>query len=189
MSLVWKLVQNFGKHWGEDYNQLIDLEFFELQHISMENKSMMQYLSDIKSKCDAIITSGEIVNVEDIILYTLNGLPSSYHAFKIVIRTNLQPISLDDFYSLICSEELNLATKNLRACSLQPKIDQNFALSTCGRGRNRGNYKYSQHGRQVGSSTQRFDKAQIMNKPSQEHVQCQAWAHGSQVLVSYGSHI
>lgn len=75
----------------------------------MKEKSMMQYLFEIKSKCDAIAISGSPLSAEDIILYTLNGLSSTYQAFKTTIRTNLQPIDLDDFYALLCSEEINLA--------------------------------------------------------------------------------
>lgn len=46
----------------------------------MREKNMMQYLSNIKSKCDAIVASGAPLIAEDIILYTLNGLSSSYQA-------------------------------------------------------------------------------------------------------------
>lgn len=96
----------------------------------MGDRSMMQYLFDIKSKCDAINSSGVIINAKDVIPYTLNGLPSSYHAFKMAICINLQLIGLDDFYSLLCNEELNLAIESLKECSVQPKFDQQFALST-----------------------------------------------------------
>lgn len=62
--------------------------------------SMAQYLSEIISKCDAIVVTGSPLTPEDIILYILNGLPLIYQAFKTAIRTNLQPLSLDDFYPL-----------------------------------------------------------------------------------------
>lgn len=84
----------------------------------MKDKSMMQYLSEIKSKVDAIGFSGSPLPTEDIILYTLNGLPTSYQAFKTAIRTNLNPISLDDFYSLLSSEEVNLAVESIRDLSI-----------------------------------------------------------------------
>lgn len=76
----------------------------------MKDKSMMQYLSDIKAKWDTMAISGSPLSLEDIILYTLNGLPTTYQAFKTAIHTNLQPINLDDFYALLCREELNIAT-------------------------------------------------------------------------------
>lgn len=51
----------------------------------MGDKSMMQYLPDIKSKYDAISTSGAIINAKDVILHTLNRLTSCYHSFKMAI--------------------------------------------------------------------------------------------------------
>lgn len=77
----------------------------ELHSLLMGNRTMMQYLSDIKSKVDLIATSSSPLNNEDIIYCTLNGLPSSYKAFKTSIRTNLQPLHLEDFYSLLCTGE------------------------------------------------------------------------------------
>ncbi|KAL0912667.1 hypothetical protein M5K25_018656 [Dendrobium thyrsiflorum] len=79
----------------------------ELYQLQLGDKTMFQYLSDIKSKIDAIAAAGSSIDAEDIILYTLNGLPSTYQSFKIVIRTYLQPITLDDFYALLCSEQAN----------------------------------------------------------------------------------
>lgn len=66
---------------------------------------MTQYLLDVKSKVDAITATDNTIDLEDMILYTLNDLPSSYQLFKTTIRTNLQPINLDDLYSLLCCEE------------------------------------------------------------------------------------
>lgn len=60
-----------------------------------------------------------------------------YQAFKTAIRTNLQPLSLDDFYTLLCSEELNLAhevTRDLQ--SLQ--LSGNVVALAAPRGSNRG---------------------------------------------------
>lgn len=87
---------------------------------------MMQYLSDIKSKCDVIGVYSATLSAKDVILYTLNGLPSNYHAFQTTIKTNHQPINLNDFYSLLCSEELNIATRILKECSIQTTIEQQF---------------------------------------------------------------
>lgn len=69
---------------------------------------------------------------EDIILYTLNGLPPIYQAFKTAIRTNLQPLSLDDFYALLCSEELNLQQDFVQAVAIPIQSNQQFALYTRG---------------------------------------------------------
>ncbi|KAL0928117.1 hypothetical protein M5K25_002358 [Dendrobium thyrsiflorum] len=108
----------------------------ELHYLSMKDKSMTQYLLDIKAKVDSLAAAGAPMDVEDVIHYTLNGLPSTYQAFKTAIRTNLQPLSLDDLYTLLCSEELNLAhetTKELQSLQLS---DNTMAL-TASRGRGR----------------------------------------------------
>ncbi|PKU60881.1 Retrovirus-related Pol polyprotein from transposon TNT 1-94 [Dendrobium catenatum] len=67
----------------------------ELHHLTMKDMTMTQYLSLVKSKVDAINAAGSSIDTEDIILYTLNGLPGNYNAFKTSIRINLQPLSLE----------------------------------------------------------------------------------------------
>lgn len=81
----------------------------ELYHIQMRERSM-EYLSKIKNKCDVIAASRSALTTEDVVLYTLNGLPSGYQAFY-DNHTNQPstPIRLDDFYALLCSEELNIS--------------------------------------------------------------------------------
>lgn len=71
----------------------------------MGNKSMTQYLVDIKAKSDLIASLGSLIRNEDVIYYILYGLSSSYQAFKIMIYTNLQPLNLHDFYSLLCTKK------------------------------------------------------------------------------------
>ncbi|KAL0926160.1 hypothetical protein M5K25_004553 [Dendrobium thyrsiflorum] len=90
----------------------------ELHKFQMNDKSMVQHLSKIKQKVDAIAAVGSSTDSEDIILYTLNGLLSSYKFFKTSIRTKLTPISLDDLYAFLYSEELNIATKTVRDTAL-----------------------------------------------------------------------
>lgn len=59
--------------------------------------------------------------MEDIILYTLNDLPMQYNEFKIVIRTKMMPISLEDLYSLLLSKEINIFTDAAKdILSVQP---------------------------------------------------------------------
>lgn len=84
----------------------------ELHNLSMGAHSMTEYLSKIKGKVDLIAASWLLIPAEDVTYYTLNGLPASYNDFKTSIRTNLQPISLDDLYSLLCSEEVLLSHEN-----------------------------------------------------------------------------
>lgn len=98
----------------------------------MKDKTIVQCLFEIKEKCNVVAISRISLSAKDILLYTLNGLPSTYQAFKITIKTNLQSISLHNFYELLCSKELNLqvdATKNSNT-----PIEQQFALISRGRG-------------------------------------------------------
>lgn len=66
---------------------------------------MTQFLSKVKAKVNLITTSISLICNEDIIYYILNRLSSSYQEFKTTIHTNLQPLNLDDFYSLLYMEE------------------------------------------------------------------------------------
>ncbi|XP_020692167.1 uncharacterized protein LOC110106573 [Dendrobium catenatum] len=122
----------------------------ELHQLHLGDKTMFQYLSDIKNKVDAIATAGSSIDVEDTIHYTLNGLLATYMSFKTAIRTQLNPISLDDFYSLLCSEELHLNADSSRESITTATSDSSFALTaTRGsfRGRTRGRTRGSFPGR------------------------------------------
>ncbi|KAL0929070.1 hypothetical protein M5K25_001010 [Dendrobium thyrsiflorum] len=109
----------------------------ELHQLQLGDKTIFQYLTDIKAKVDALAAAGASIDPEDIILYTLNGLPATYQSFKAVIRNQLQPISLDDFYALLCSEELHISSDSNREQSATPVTDSNYAL-TATRGIARG---------------------------------------------------
>ncbi|KAI0509804.1 hypothetical protein KFK09_010400 [Dendrobium nobile] len=86
----------------------------ELHQIQMRDRTMGQYLDQIKTIVDNIAAAGSTVDTEDIVLYILNGLPSAYNSFKTAIRTSMQPIHLDDLYSLLSSEEIILQQQNLK---------------------------------------------------------------------------
>lgn len=62
---------------------------------------MQQYLSEIKFKVDTLAVAGSSIDPKDIILYILNGFPSTNQAFKITIKTNFLTIKLRRF--LFCS--------------------------------------------------------------------------------------
>lgn len=68
---------------------------------------MTRYLSKVQAHVDNLGAAGAPIDHEDINLYILNNLLSTYQSFKTAIRTKLTPISLDDRYSLLCSEEVN----------------------------------------------------------------------------------
>ncbi|PKU79495.1 Retrovirus-related Pol polyprotein from transposon TNT 1-94 [Dendrobium catenatum] len=126
----------------------------ELHHIQKGDKSMVQYLSEIKQKVDAITASGSTIDSGDILMYTLNGLPPAYNTFKTVICTQLAPIGLDYFFSLLCSEELSLHADTPINTTSATANDGTFALQAFrGRPRGRGFNASSSRGRTVSQSS------------------------------------
>ncbi|PKU65522.1 Retrovirus-related Pol polyprotein from transposon TNT 1-94 [Dendrobium catenatum] len=133
-AAIWSTLEN--RFQATNRSKVIQLKN-SLHHISLKNLTMNQYLSEIKVLVDQIASAGSSVDNEDIILYILNGLPPQYQAFKTAIRTMLTPITLDQLYPLLLSEEINIASDASRNPSMG---DSNLALfSSRGRGRrNRG---------------------------------------------------
>ncbi|KAL0918303.1 hypothetical protein M5K25_010303 [Dendrobium thyrsiflorum] len=107
-AAIWAALQT--RFQSTNRSKVIQLKN-ELHSVSLKNGSMMQYLSDIKAIVDQIAAAGSGVDTEDIILYILNGLPSTYQSFKTAIRTMLCPISLDQLYPLLISEEIHVAAE------------------------------------------------------------------------------
>ncbi|KAI0531254.1 hypothetical protein KFK09_000807 [Dendrobium nobile] len=131
----------------------------DLHHLSKGDKTMTNYLLEIKSKVDLIAAAGCQIDPEDVILYTLNGLPATYQAFKTAIRTNLQPLSLDDLYSLLCMEEQNLiqeAANDLQ--QIQLSDNTTALLASRGRGRERSNSYRGKRGRGSSQNANRGDR-------------------------------
>ncbi|PKU76806.1 Retrovirus-related Pol polyprotein from transposon TNT 1-94 [Dendrobium catenatum] len=142
----------------------------ELSFLSMKDKNMTQYLLDVKSKVDALASAGAPIDVEDVIHYTLNGLPNTYQAFKTAIRTNMRSVSVDELYTLLCSEELNMAhetAKDLQSLN----ITGNQTALTAGRGRGRG--RSSHYRGRPNSRPQNTTNQSQGNKSSRPVITCQ----------------
>ncbi|KAI0496608.1 hypothetical protein KFK09_022928 [Dendrobium nobile] len=115
----------------------------------MKTQTMTQYLTEIKTIVDQITAAGSTIEDENILMYTINGLPPAYQAFITSIRTTLHPISLDDLYSLLLSEEIHIQTESLKNLSM---AETGTALySYRGRGR-RGRGRSMQSGSRTGSN-------------------------------------
>ncbi|KAI0488976.1 hypothetical protein KFK09_028817 [Dendrobium nobile] len=113
-----------------------------LHNIALKNQPVTQYLTKIKVLVDQISASVSSVDNEDVILYILNGLPQSYQSFKTAIRTMLNPISLDQLYPLLLSEEINIAADTVRSAPLNDPQTALFIPRSRGRrarGRNYNN--------------------------------------------------
>ncbi|KAI0493150.1 hypothetical protein KFK09_027426 [Dendrobium nobile] len=136
----------------------------ELHNLQMKNDTMSQYLTTVKSIVDNIAAAGSVLDQEDIILYTLNGLPASYNAFKTLIRTMLHPIDLDDLYSLLISEEINIQADSVRQISVS---DPSLALyANRGKGRRGRDRSTNQQNRSTNSNSL---QCQICNKGDTQH--------------------
>ncbi|PKU80139.1 Retrovirus-related Pol polyprotein from transposon TNT 1-94 [Dendrobium catenatum] len=143
----------------------------ELNSLSMKNQTMSQFLLTVKTKVDAIAATGSPLTSEEVIFYTLNGLPAQYQAFKTAIRTNLQPISIDDLYTLLCSEEQNLAQEAIKDLQTLQISDPSVALySSRGRGRSRGD---SSRGRPPSASRNFRSNTRRSDKNTSNPVTCQ----------------
>ncbi|KAI0502052.1 hypothetical protein KFK09_016997 [Dendrobium nobile] len=134
---------------SSNHSKVIQLKN-ELHHISMNSSTMTQHLTKIKSLVDQMASAGSNLDTEDVILYILNGLPPTYQSFKTSIRTMLHPISLDNLYTLLLSEEINIA---MDAARITTPTDPNLALYSYRvrerRGRGRNSYKNSNAPRQT----------------------------------------
>ncbi|XP_020705161.1 uncharacterized protein LOC110116056 [Dendrobium catenatum] len=114
--LIWIDVMKFGILWSNNFRLRITPELF---------------------------TAGSNIDSEDIVLYILNGLPPSYQAFKTAIRTKRGPLSLDELYSYLLTEEINLATETSRQHSTS---DPNTALyASRGHGRRGRGRSFNSH--------------------------------------------
>lgn len=106
----------------------------ERHNLSMNNKIVNQHLSNIKSKVDLIAIVESTITTDDIIYHTLSGLLPSHQSFKTAIHTNLQPLTLDYLYSLLCSEEI--IQQSYVACTEQTITTTFFVILFFSQGRN-----------------------------------------------------
>ncbi|KAI0498995.1 hypothetical protein KFK09_019895 [Dendrobium nobile] len=129
--------RKYGIRLKGGYDLRIDQELYssknELHNIQMKSLNMTQYLQQIKTIVDNISFAGATIDQEDVLLYTMNGLPPSYNALKTTIRAMQSPMDLDTLYSLLIIEEINLQSQSLRQLTI---TDASTALySNRGRGR------------------------------------------------------
>ncbi|PKU69447.1 Retrovirus-related Pol polyprotein from transposon TNT 1-94 [Dendrobium catenatum] len=163
-SAIWSTIEK--RLQATNRSKVIQLKS-ELHNLAMKNQTMTQYLSEVKMIVDQITAAGVTLDTEDILMYTLNGLSPAYQVFKTSIRTNLNPISLDDLYSLLMSEEVNVQREALKQMTI---TESGTALySSRGRGR-RGRGRTSNPGtRNVSNNTQ---ICQICNKKGHSASTC-----------------
>ncbi|KAH7864286.1 hypothetical protein Vadar_027803 [Vaccinium darrowii] len=74
------------------------------------SNTMEGYLQQIKTLNDQLTLAGSQVDIEDLVLITLNGLSDEYRAFKTSIRTRSSPTTMEELCSLLLSEAIHEET-------------------------------------------------------------------------------
>ncbi|PKU80975.1 Retrovirus-related Pol polyprotein from transposon TNT 1-94 [Dendrobium catenatum] len=139
----------------------------ELHTVQMKSQTMAQYLQQNKTIVDNIVSAGAILDQEDVLLYTLNRLPPSYNALKTTIRAMQTPMDLENLYSLLITEEINLQSESLRQLNFS---DSSTALySHRGRGQ-RGRVKPSSQPARTSNTP--IPQCQICNKKGHSAHNC-----------------
>lgn len=92
-----------------------------LKHLKKGQQSIDEYMKKVKSFFDQFVTLNNPISDESFINDTFEGLDSSFQSFIRAIEASNVPISYDELYALLFSEEahLKLETMNLES-SIQP---------------------------------------------------------------------
>ena len=83
----------------------------QLQSTTKRGATMEEYLAKIKEISNQLRLASSMIDDEDLVLITLNGLPDEYEALKTAIRARVESISMEDLCSLLCSEAIHIENK------------------------------------------------------------------------------
>lgn len=99
--VVWKILEWWFASLFRSH--IIQLKT-QIQTIKKRGQKIFEFLHCIKSIADKLSVVSSPIDDEDLILYTLNGLPQEYGPFKIVIRIRATPITFEELYVLLLCE-------------------------------------------------------------------------------------
>lgn len=77
------------------------------------NQPISAYLQQIKQLTDTLAAVSSWLDDEDIILYTINGLPPEFDAFSTTIRLHPTQISLNELHDLLTIEDQHISLKQM----------------------------------------------------------------------------
>ncbi|KAK6122801.1 hypothetical protein DH2020_043463 [Rehmannia glutinosa] len=80
----------------------------QLQTTRKGNLSMREYLSKIKTCCDVLASTGNIISPTDQIMHILSGLGSEYDPVMVTITANMESYTIGDVQALLLSFESRL---------------------------------------------------------------------------------
>ena len=159
----------------------------KLSSIMKKSESMEDYLAQIKSLADQLALAASPIEDEDLVLITLNGLPSEYNALKVAIRARSEAITMEDLASLLCSEALHIEADHKSSSSdltvaytatRHETSNQSSSYQAGSRG-NRSSYRGSSHkggGRYFSRNTfnrGRGGRSSSFHHPSSSSLVCQ----------------
>ncbi|XBI74553.1 hypothetical protein VPH35_068074 [Triticum aestivum] len=78
----------------------------QLATVQKRDMSMMDYFTKVKGLTDALAAAGKQLDEEDIVIYLLTGLGSSYDPLVTSVTTRADAISLNDLYSHMLDFEI-----------------------------------------------------------------------------------
>lgn len=65
----------------------------------------MLYVRRIKEIVNKLLVVSVVIDAKDLIIFTVNGLPSAYNVFKTSLCTRSQALTFDELHILIKTEE------------------------------------------------------------------------------------
>ncbi|GMP33728.1 hypothetical protein CsSME_00006921 [Camellia sinensis var. sinensis] len=92
----------------------------KLNSIVKKSNSMEEYLSKIKEIVNQLALALVVIDDEDLVLLTLNGLLDEFDAFKTTIRARSGAISMEELSSFFCSEVVHMDAKTKKL--LEPTV-------------------------------------------------------------------
>ncbi|KAH7858303.1 hypothetical protein Vadar_022169 [Vaccinium darrowii] len=72
---------------------------------------MEKYIDTIKEYAQKLAAAGSEVSDEDLVFYTLRGLPGEFNGFKTAIRTRGKPVVFDELVAMLNGEDLQLSAE------------------------------------------------------------------------------
>ena len=72
---------------------------------------MEEYLFKIKEIVNQLALASVIIDDEDLVLLTLNGLPDGFDAFTTTVRSRSETITMDELSALLCSDAIHMEFK------------------------------------------------------------------------------
>ncbi|GMQ00457.1 hypothetical protein CsSME_00047546 [Camellia sinensis var. sinensis] len=121
------------------------------------------HIHQLKNKLSSIMKKSDLadqlalavspIEDEDLVLITLNGLPSEYNALKVAIRARSEAITMEDLAFLLCSEALHIEADHKSSSSdlivaytaTQHETSNQSSSYQAGSRGNRSSYRGSSH--------------------------------------------